>query len=82
MLHCLQSHGFVINFTKSSLIPSQRIIHLGLLIDTQTASFSLSPEHQQKLLSALSSALLPTAQDVNSLAKHLGLLVSCQDAIP
>lgn len=76
MLECLQSHGFVVNFAKSSLVPSQRIEHLGLLIDTRTGSFSLSQDHQQKLLAALETALQAPVQDVNFLAKLLGLLVS------
>lgn len=45
MLYC--THEFVIDFAKSSLIPSQWIEHLGLMIDTQTASFFLSPECQK-----------------------------------
>lgn len=77
MLECLQSHGFVVNFAKSSLIPSQRIEHLGLLLDTQTASFSLSPDRQRKLLAALKTALQAPSQSVTFLAKLLGLLVSC-----
>lgn len=81
-LDCLQTHSFMVNFTKSSLIPSQRIEHLSLLIDTQTALFSLSPECQQKLLSGLSLVLQTTAQDIITLAKLLGMLVLCQDIIP
>lgn len=49
----LRQHGFVINLTKSSLVPTQGLIHLGLLVDTRAFQLYLSPEHRGKLKQSL-----------------------------
>lgn len=67
----LRHHGFVVNWTKSYLTLCQRLIHLGLLMDTKSYQLFLSP----------SSRELPSVNLV-TLASLLGLMVSCKDVIP
>lgn len=75
-------HGFVINESKSSLFPSQKLIHLGLLIDTQSFQVSLSPERQSKLREVLLQVRSAPSSNLMTLSSLLGLMVSCQDILP
>ena len=50
MVKSLDSFGFTINFTKSSLIPAQRIVFFGFIIDSVGFKVYLTEEKIQKIL--------------------------------
>lgn len=47
-MRCLSDHEFLINLDKSSLVPSRRLEHLGMSIDTRCSTLFLPPEKVQK----------------------------------
>lgn len=78
----LQRHGFVINLLKSSLIPCQKTIHLGLLVDTFSFQLFLSPDPRVKIIDTLLLVREAPSVQLGTLTALLGLMVSCQDVIP
>ena len=77
----LRSLGFLLNDKKSSLIPSQSMLHLGFLWDT--VSFSLSvPEDKVKGLKALCSQALSGPVSLRFLQRILGTIESFRLAFP
>lgn len=48
---CLTKRGFLVNVEKSSLVPQQSIVHLGVRIETVLNSVFLTDERIQKLYS-------------------------------
>ena len=47
----LSSLGLVINFEKSSFIPSRRLRHLGFIIDTTSRTFQIPPDKASDIFS-------------------------------
>ena len=72
---CLELR-IVINRDKSDLVPSQRIVYLGMVLDT--VSFRASPARPRvkKLLSIGEEFLSSVAQPVSSWRVLLGVLAS------
>ena len=50
MVNTLQSPGFTINYKESFLVPSQRIVFSGFLIDTIQFKIFLTEEKVQKIM--------------------------------
>ena len=50
MVNTLQSLGFTINYEKSSLVPSQRIVFFGFLTDSVQFKIFLTEEKVQKIM--------------------------------
>ena len=50
MVNTLQSLGFTINYKKSSLVPSQKIVFFGFLIDSVQFKIFLTEEKVQKIM--------------------------------
>lgn len=78
----LTQHGFVINRNKRSLIPSQSLIHLGLLVDTRSFQHFLSLERREKIQNLLLFVWEAQRTTLTTLASLMGLMVMCQDVIP
>ena len=77
----LESLGFLINYKKSNLTPSQQIVFLGMLVDSASMQFILPPAksvHIQKECRLLLNTPSPT---VRQLPRVLGLLESCRLAV-
>uniref|UniRef100_A0A8D0HV98 ribonuclease H n=1 Tax=Sphenodon punctatus TaxID=8508 RepID=A0A8D0HV98_SPHPU len=53
----LQEHGFVINFKKSHLSPSQSLEHLGVIIDTRSYEICLNMTQRQQKIHKLEAEL-------------------------
>lgn len=81
-LLCLKEHGFVVNQNRSSLVPTQDLIHLGLQLDTESFQIFLSPDRQRTLAQALPQTLDHQEVPLMELARLLGLMVSCEDIVP
>ena len=73
VLRLLQNLGFIINWKKSTLIPSQHFRFLGLLWNTVTGTIGLPEEKRLSLIHLASKALLstPSCHDLQVLLGHL-----------
>lgn len=80
-IQVLQDHGFSINFKKSHLALTNRLQHLGVVIDTIPCEVSLSQECQTSL-QALENWILTKAVPLALLSQLLGKMVSCISIVP
>ena len=82
VLQLCHSLGIVVNWEKSQLIPSQRMVYLGVLLDS--VSFRASPalKRVEKLLSIDDLFLSCEDQSVSSWLELLGVLSSMIQLIP
>ena len=73
VLHLLQSLGFLVNWKKSSLIPSQLFRFLGLEWDTRSGVIGLGEEKRLALHRRATAALqsAPTCHDLQVLLGHM-----------
>ena len=75
-INLLQKLGYVINFEKSSLTPSQSIEHLGLVIDSTNMTVRITDSKCESITSLckqLREKQFPTIQEV---ARVLGTMIS------
>ena len=77
----LRSLGFLINDSKSSLIPSKTMLHLGYLWDTETYTLSV-PQDKVCGLKALCSSALDGPVSLRNLQRILGTIESFKIAFP
>ena len=82
VLQLCKSLGIVVNWMKSQLIPTQRMVYLGVLLDS--ISFRASPalKRVEKLLSVGDVFLSFVKQPVSSWLELLGVLSSMIQLIP
>jgi len=74
--------GFVINYTKSDLIPKQEITYLGLIFNSEKYQVSLPDAKIEKLRLHLNKLIWKDVCTIQKLAILIGLLVSSRYAIP
>ena len=82
VLHLCRSLGIVINMVKSTLVPSQRIIYLGMQLDSLAFRASPSQPRVEKLLSIAEEFLSSVAQPASSWQVLLGVLCSLIPLVP
>ena len=80
-LNLLEGLGFIVNYQKSQLLPSQKIEFLGFLIDSNTMTLQLPGEKLRKIRKKCQELLAQTTVSVRELSKFLGLLTSSIQAI-
>ena len=80
-LNLLEGLGFLVNYQKSQLLPSQKIEFLGFLIDSNTMTLQLPVEKLRKIRKKCQELLAQTTVSVRELSKFLGLLTSSIQAI-
>ena len=68
--------GFVVHPDKSVLIPTQRIVFLGFILDSLKMWVSLTPERAQKLVEACCKLLNNPRPTIREVAQVLGLMTS------
>lgn len=73
--------GFIINYTKSNIQPSQKKIFLGFEIDTLEMALKLPLCKRQKILSLVNNVSTKASISIREFAKFLGLLTSCCPAV-
>jgi len=56
-LHILQLAGWRIQWKKTTLVPTQRLLHLGFVTDSTTMSYTITPEKWSSVRLSLSSLL-------------------------
>lgn len=78
----LESLGFVINFTKSSLIPSQSAKYLGFILNSSSMTVALPDDKCLKLGNLCKSFLSKSTVTARQLAELIGSLVACIPAVP
>ena len=81
MVKSLDSFGFTINFTKSSLIPAQRIVFFGFIIDSVEFKVYLTEEKLQKILTKAKALLKKGVVIVRALASFIGLIINAFYAV-
>ena len=81
MVKSLDSFGFTINFTKSSLIPAQRIVFFGFIIDSVEFKVYLTEEKIQKILTKAKALLKKGVVIVRALASFIGLIINAFYAV-
>ena len=81
ILNLLESLGFVINYKKSQLVPSQQIEFLGFLIDSVTMSVQLSGEKLRKIRKQCRQLLNLEQILLRELSEFLGLLTFSIQAV-
>ena len=77
----LQSLGFTINEKKSVLVPTQKIIFFGFIIDSANFKVYLTEGKVQKIIIKAHSLLTSRTVVIRDLASFIGLLVSTFHAI-
>ena len=78
----LVSCGFIPNWKKSQLVPSQSITILGFLVNSVTMTISLPESKIRSMLELISGALSNPTMSIRHLAKLIGKLISCFPALP
>lgn len=78
----LQSLGFSINFQKSHLLPTTKILHLGTVIDSEDGSAYLSPERLNSIQSLTRQVDARQSVSILTLTRLLGKMVSCIGIVP
>ena len=81
MVKSLDSFGFTINFTKSSLIPAQRIVFFGFIIDSVEFKVYITEEKIQKILTKAKALLKKGVVIVRALAFFIGLIINAFYAV-
>ena len=72
----LQRLGYIVNFEKSALIPSQTIDHLGLTIDSNNMSVRVTTDKCQALVQKCKSLRDMKSPSIREVASVLGLMIS------
>ena len=76
----LESLGFLINYEKSNLTPSQQIVFLGVLVDSASMQFIL-PQQKAVQIQKECRLLNTNRPTIRHLSRVLGLLEVCRPAI-
>lgn len=74
-IHLLQKLGYVINFEKSSITPSQRIEHLGLILDSLKMKAKLTNDKCDNIINICATLRKNTANTIREVAKAVGTMV-------
>lgn len=77
-----QAHGFYINYRKSQLTPTTRLLHLGALIGSAKGQVLLSPDRVQSIKSTMVQVRSRRKVPLLHLSQLLGKMVSCISIIP
>ncbi|XP_061479227.1 uncharacterized protein LOC133383133 [Rhineura floridana] len=77
-----ETYGWLVNFDKSQLQPTQRLLHLGAMLDTLQAMVFLAPDRITAITSIARSLMQQTSADVMLLARALGMFISTIHIVP
>jgi ribonuclease HI len=82
VLKTLTDLGWMINFPKSELTPSQKFVYLGMFFDLETGYVYPTQERVQKLISLIQSVCDSRHVLARVYLRMLGLMVSLEPVIP
>lgn len=74
--------GFVINYEKSVLIPTQELVFLGFILNSVSMTISLTPEKVQTLTNAIWKVQSAKQYIIRQVAELIGIMISYSIAIP
>ena len=77
----LESLGFLINYEKSNLTPSQQIVFLGMLVDSAPMQFILPQQKAVQIQKECRLLLNTNRPTIRHLSRVLGLLEACRPAV-
>ena len=77
----LESLGFLINYEKSNLTPSQQIVFLGMLVDSASMQFILPQQKTVRIQKECRLLLNTNRPTIRHLSRVLGLLEACRSAV-
>ena len=77
----MESLGFHINYAKSVMVPTQRLEHLGFIIDSSRMTVTLTASKVDKLICKCKAILLPKKVKIRKVAELIGILVSSFTAV-
>ncbi|KAI8428154.1 hypothetical protein MSG28_002401 [Choristoneura fumiferana] len=80
-LNCLKKLGFVINYTKSSLVPQKECQFLGFILNSKQLTLELPVKKKNDILSRTSTMLNAKAMSIRSFARYLGTLTAACPAV-
>ena len=80
-IRLLESLGFLINYDKSMLIPTQKIQFLGLLIDSTQMLFILPETKTTSIRKACQQLVNKQRPTIREVSRVLGLLEFCRPAV-
>ncbi|XP_063775051.1 uncharacterized protein LOC134910673 [Pseudophryne corroboree] len=78
----LQQHGWILNIPKSQLVPTTRLLFLGMILDTDQKRVFLPVEKAEELSSLVRDILKPGQVSVHQCTRVLGKMVASYEAIP
>lgn len=78
----LSDLGFVINYEKSVLVPTQELVSLGFVLNSQTMLISLTSQKVQTLIVAVKQIQRASHYTIRQVAELLGIMISYSIAIP
>ena len=78
----LISLGFILNYKKSCLIPSQKLNILGFSINSINMTITLTEDKKDKLLHLFKHVVEKPSMTVHQLAKVVGKMISCFPTLP
>ncbi|KAM4697915.1 uncharacterized protein WCC33_013536 [Rhinophrynus dorsalis] len=78
----MQQLGWLINFSKSSMVPSQDLIFLGIRFNTQRGLAFLSSDRQLRILNHVRKFLQMRQRSAKAFSRLLGHLASTNQVIP
>jgi hypothetical protein len=81
VINLLQDLGFLVNFEKSILTPTQILEFLGFIINTVTMRFYLPPEKIAKTYRLCKALMKANPAPLHPLSQLLGFLESCRPAV-
>ncbi|XP_062596107.1 uncharacterized protein LOC134257519 [Saccostrea cucullata] len=80
-LALVESLGFVVNYEKSVLTPSTKIIFLGNVIDSELMIVYLTEERKESILEACKKLQTKSREKIREVAKVIGLVVASFSAV-
>ena len=75
-IYTLQRLGYIINFEKSMLNPSQKMEHLGLVLDSVNMTVSLNEDKCTNIIKMCKNMLCTENPTIRSVAKLVGTMIS------
>lgn len=81
VIDTLQNLGFTPNFSKSVLVPTQTLPHLGFIWDSSSMTLNLPLSKKEKTRNFASSLLKKSVVSLREISSFLGLLTSLSNAL-
>lgn len=80
-IKCLSNLGFIINYTKSSLVPNKTCQFLGFILNSQNMTLELPGKKKENILKRTSEMLKTKTITIRKFAQFLGTLTAACPAV-